>query len=82
LNHFVAAHEERLRDREPERLRGLEVDDQLELGRLLHGQVGGSGALEVLSTNRRALEATLGLLGMMANVFDSANRSLQEQDAD
>jgi len=27
LNHFVAAHEERLPDREPERLRGLEVDD-------------------------------------------------------
>jgi len=32
----------------PERLRRLEVDHQLELGRLLDGQVGGLGALEDL----------------------------------
>ena len=31
-----------LRDREPERFRGLRVDHQLELGRLLDGQVGGA----------------------------------------
>ena len=48
LDDLVRAHQERLRDREAERLRGLEVDDQLELGRLLDRQVGGLGALEDL----------------------------------
>ena len=37
-----------MRDRQPERLRRLEVDDQLELGGLLDGQVGGLRALENL----------------------------------
>src|SRR5262245_61775301 len=36
LNNLVCSHEERLRDRQAERLGGLLVDDQLELGRLLH----------------------------------------------
>ena len=35
-----------LRDREPERLRCLEVDDEVEAHRLLDGEVGGLGALE------------------------------------
>jgi hypothetical protein len=35
-------------NREPERLSGLEIDDQLELCRLLHRQVGGLGTLEDL----------------------------------
>ena len=38
--------QERRRDRQAEGLRGLEVDEQLELGRLLHGQVGGLGAIQ------------------------------------
>src|SRR6266567_1831082 len=46
---LVGAHEDRLWDRQPERLRGLEIDDQLEGGRLLDRQVGGLGALEDLS---------------------------------
>ena len=38
---------ERRRDRQAEGLRGLEVDEQLELGRLLlHGQVGVLGAIQ------------------------------------
>ena len=41
LDDLVCADEHRLRDREPECLRRLEVDDQLELGRLLDGKVGG-----------------------------------------
>ena len=41
LDHLVGAGEERGRDREAEGLRGLEIDHQLELGRLLHGQIGG-----------------------------------------
>ena len=36
------------RDREAERLGGLEIDDQLEFGRLLDRQIGGLGALEDL----------------------------------
>jgi hypothetical protein len=37
-----------LRHREAERFRGLEIDDQLELGRLLDRQIGRLGALEDL----------------------------------
>src|SRR6266568_3760961 len=35
LNHLIRPQEQRLRNREPERPGGLEVDDQLDLGRLL-----------------------------------------------
>ena len=34
LNHLIRAQEDRLRDRDAERLRGLQVDHQLELGRM------------------------------------------------
>jgi hypothetical protein len=37
-----------LGDGEPQRLGGLEVDHEIELARLLHGQFGGLGALEDL----------------------------------
>src|SRR5215467_5083387 len=40
LDHVVGADEDRLRDRQPERLGGLEIDHQLELGRLLDRQIG------------------------------------------
>jgi hypothetical protein len=43
LGDLVRPLQQRLRDCEAERLRGLEVDDQLELRRLLHGQVAGLG---------------------------------------
>src|SRR6266480_3791082 len=39
LNHLVRAHQQRLRNRYAQRLGGLEVDDQLDLGRLLDGQI-------------------------------------------
>ena len=48
LNQLIRSEEERLRDREAERLGGLEVDEQMDLGRLLDRQVGGLGAIEVL----------------------------------
>jgi hypothetical protein len=38
-----------LRNGEAERLRGLEVDHQLELGRLLNRQIGRLGALQDFS---------------------------------
>ena len=44
LDHFVGAHEKRFRDRESERLRGGEVDDQIEPGWLLNRDVGRLGA--------------------------------------
>jgi len=45
LNHLIRPPHERLGDRQPERLGGLEIDDQLELGGLLDGEIGGLGAL-------------------------------------
>src|SRR6266508_4953641 len=39
LNHLVGDQQEVTRDRNPERIRGLKNDDQLELARLHHRQV-------------------------------------------
>jgi hypothetical protein len=41
FNHLIRSREERRGDRQAEGLRGLQIDDQLELRGLLHGQVGG-----------------------------------------
>jgi putative ABC transport system substrate-binding protein len=48
FNHLVGARKERLLDREADRLRGLEVDRQLEFRGLLDGQVCGLRALQNL----------------------------------
>src|ERR1051325_6385351 len=45
---LIRPQQQRRRDREAEGFRGLEVDDELELGWLLHGQVTRSGAFEDL----------------------------------
>jgi hypothetical protein len=45
LDDVVRPRQQRRRDREAERLRGLEVDDQLELRWLLDGEIGRFGAL-------------------------------------
>ena len=44
-DHVVRLEEEGRRDGEAQGLRGLEVDDELELHGLLYGQVGGFGTL-------------------------------------
>src|SRR5207248_11121790 len=46
LDHLIRPRQQRGRDGEPERLRGLEVDDQLELRGLLDGKVCRLGAFE------------------------------------
>jgi hypothetical protein len=43
FNHLVGGEKELLGNLEPERLGGLEVDNQLELGRVLDGDVRGMG---------------------------------------
>src|SRR6266568_5872315 len=53
LNDLVRPLQQGLRDRQAEGLGGLEVDDQLNLRRLLHGDVGGLGALEDLVHDAR-----------------------------
>src|SRR5262249_1859600 len=40
FDHFVGTGEQRLRNYQPDRLRGLEIDYQLELGRLLDWKIG------------------------------------------
>ena len=50
LDHLVRPQQQRRRDRQAERLGGLEVDDQLELGGLLDGEVGGFAPFRILST--------------------------------
>ena len=45
LDHLVHSHQQRLRDRQAERSRSLQVDHQLELGRLLNREVGRLRAL-------------------------------------
>ena len=68
LDDLVCPQEQRRRDRQAQRLGGLEVDHQLELRRLLDGQVTGPGALEDLvhvgrqreSLRGEGLSATLG----------------------
>ena len=45
LNQVVRPRQHRWRDRQPKRLRGLEVDHQLEFVGLLDGEIGRAGAL-------------------------------------
>src|SRR5262249_51012742 len=45
LDHLICQQEQGGGHRDPERLRGLQVDDELKLHRLLHRQVGGLGPL-------------------------------------
>src|SRR3989442_212872 len=48
LNHLVRPQQQRLRDREAERFRGLEIDHELKLRGCLDGQLAGIGAPQYL----------------------------------
>src|SRR5260221_7599142 len=48
LDHFVRAKQQLLRNNKPDRLRALEIDDELDLRGLLDGHVAGLCALEDL----------------------------------
>src|SRR4029450_13539773 len=61
--------QERLRARQAERLRGLHIHDQLELGGLLDGKVGGFGALENLVHKDSRLAVQVG------NVYPVADQA-------
>ena len=50
LNHFVRSRQHIRRDRQADLLRGLKIDHELELRRLLHRQIGRLGPLRILST--------------------------------
>jgi hypothetical protein len=59
FDHLVGAGDERRRHVEAERLGGLEIDDELEVGRRLNGQVGGFVALEdTIGIRRRTPKLT------------------------
>jgi hypothetical protein len=53
FDHLVRTEQERLRNHQPQSLRGLEVDDQFKLGRLLDGEVTGLRAFQDLVHERR-----------------------------
>ena len=62
FDHLIGAQRKRLRDVEPDRLGGLEVDDQLELGGKGDRQVGRLGALEDLVDVNRALAGQIEII--------------------
>src|SRR6266852_1434877 len=63
VDHLVRAGEDRRRDGEAQCLCRLQVDDQLELRRLLHGQVGGLGAVRYFIDVTADLTRQLGTVG-------------------
>jgi hypothetical protein len=67
FDHLIGAGEDRWRHGEAERLRGLEVDDQLEPRRLLNRQIRRLGALEDLSGVTAELTKRAGEAGSVAD---------------
>jgi hypothetical protein len=64
---LVGACKNRLRDCQAERVGGVQIDDQLEFGRLLDRQIGGFGAVEDLSGVDADLAIDSGEAGSIAD---------------
>src|SRR5262245_24026851 len=67
LDHVVGLEQQRRRDRQAEGPGRLEVEAQLELGRLLDGQLGGLGPLEDPVDGEGGAPVELALLGPVAH---------------
>src|SRR5260370_12827161 len=75
FDHFIGGHSHDLWHREAERLRRLEIDDQLELGRLHDGQIGRLGALENPTDVDAGLTISVGEVGRVAHEAPSTPNS-------
>ena len=62
LNHVIRLQQQRWGDRKTERFGGFEIDYQLKLRGLLHGDVGGLGALENLVDEGRRPTIDVGIV--------------------
>ena len=63
FNHLIRPLQERLRDRQAEGLGSFEVDDQLELGGLLDGEVAGLRSFEDLVDVARCATVDVEVVG-------------------
>src|SRR5262245_37624535 len=66
FDHLVGERQKFWRKLDTERLRGLQIDDELEPGWLLHGQLGGMRAFEHLAHQHPGLAIDLGNAGAVA----------------
>src|SRR5262249_23563614 len=69
FNHLVGAQQERLWNREAKRFGGREIDDEIELGRLLHRQVARLGPAQNL------VDIVAGAAKQVGNVWSVGNQT-------
>jgi hypothetical protein len=67
LDDLIQLQQHRPRDRQSERPRRPEIDDELELGRLFDGQIGGFGALQDLVDERCGVPIVVGVVDSLAS---------------
>src|SRR5260370_40273548 len=79
FDHFVSQQLHRYRYIDAERLGGLHVDDQLEPGGLLDGEVGGLGALEDLVHVHRAAPKQVVDVGAIGDETRSEERRVGKE---
>src|SRR5215510_15739348 len=91
FDYLVGAGEQRWWDSEPKRLRRLDVDDERELRRVLHRQVGGVGAIEDAINVRGCLAHLVSAVGSIRNqsaltskngIFINCRQSVASQQRD
>jgi len=73
-NHSIRTHQHVRRDRQANLLRGLEVDYELKLHRLLHRQVGGLSAFQNLVYVSRAAASQIGSADTVSHKTSSFHR--------